>query len=259
MPYRTKKRTTPFPKKHLLIYGLEVACSRATETGKISSVRGKFRVAFGRVGPKTEVERKRKVTDNIKYFTYHFRADNYKSHLKSHAIKWEEYKGCSRKQQKAFFDTGNEPFVNTLPAHFDTEKESLNYEFDKDVDDQLIGGMLFDLNDELDDCLTKEKALSMFIKDTNNDEEYEYFVTVSNCKQFCLAIKYIGLGCLFLQVSHMYYQVTKEELNCGYMGSLNLCKVISYARVLVAISLQVIKELLNVSWCYSVACDAATH
>ena len=98
----------------------------------------------------------------------------------------------------------------------------------------------------------------MFVSDTDNDQGYEYAVTISNFNQFQLAIKYIGLGCLFCQVSCMY-QVTKEELNCGYMGSLNLCKVISYARVLVAVSLQVIKELLNISLCYSVAFDAATH
>ena len=165
----------------------------------------------------TEAERKRKITDNIKYFTSPFCADNYKSHLKSHANKWEEYNDCSKKEQKALFDTGgNELYVNTLPAHFDTGKEELTYKFDKDIVEELIGGMLFDLNDNLDDCLTKEKSLSMFITDTDNDQGYAYTVTVSNYKQFHLAIKLIGLGCSFRQVTCMY-QVTKEELNCGYM------------------------------------------
>ena len=97
----------------------------------------------------------------------------------------------------------------------------------------------------------------MFVSDTDNDQGYEYAVTISNFNQFQLAIKLIGLGCSFCQVTHMY-QVTNEELNCGYMGSLNLCKMISCARVLVVVSLQVIKELLNISWSYSVAFDTAT-
>ena len=45
---------------------------------------------------------------------------------------------------------------NTLPAHFDTGEGELTGGFDKDFVEELIGAMLFDLNNHLDDCLAKE-------------------------------------------------------------------------------------------------------
>ena len=92
--------------------------------------------------------------------------------MKSHGIKWEEYKPCFAKEKKAFFDTRKELYVNTLPTHFESWKEQLTCQFDANIIDDLVGGMLFDLNDDLDDCLGKDKALSMFKNSTHNNGRY---------------------------------------------------------------------------------------
>ena len=115
--------------------------------------------------------------------------------------------------------------------------------------------MLFDLDDK-EECTSKERALSIFKKSQDNCNMYT--VKITNMRQFRLAIKYIALGSSFRQAARIF-QVTKEEVNLGYLGSLNESKVIGYTCIMVAFSLQSIKDLLAKSWCYSVAFDGSTY
>jgi len=50
--------------------------------------------------------------------------------------------------------------------------------------------MLFDLDDD-DECSSKERALSIFKR---SEDTAMFTVTISNMKQFRLAVKYISLG-----------------------------------------------------------------
>ena len=238
----------------MLDYGLEIA-SRSANNKEVDSVRCKFCIAFGKEGRTLSSTRKRKVTENIKYFTRPFRVDNYKSHLKTHSVKWAEYQVLSTEEKAAFFDAVPANFVNTLSAHYDIERSENIFCFDANIVEKLIGDMLFDLDDE-EECTSKERALSIFKKSQDTDEMYTAKIT--NMKQFRLAVKYIALGSSFRQAARIF-QVTKEETNLGYLGSMNVLKVIRYVRIMVAISLQSIKDLLAKSWCYSVAFDGSTY
>ena len=114
--------------------------------------------------------------------------------------------------------------------------------------------MLFDVDDD-DECSNKERALSIFKR---SEDTAMYTVKIANMKQFRLAVKYILLGSSFRMASRIF-QVTKEEVNIGYLGSLSVKKIIGYVRVVVAVSLQRIKDLLTRTWCYSVAFDGSTY
>ena len=113
----SRSRVKPFREEHQLEYGLEVA-SRKPTTKEVDSVRCKFCIAFGKEGASTAA-RKRKVTDNIKYFTRSFRPDNYKSHLKTHSEKWAEYQALNDQEKRVFFDLRAVKYINTLDAHYD--------------------------------------------------------------------------------------------------------------------------------------------
>ena len=68
--------------------------------------------------------------------------------------------------------------------------------------------MLFDLNGE-EDCLSKEKALSIF--KLSEDIDVRYTTKIANRKQqFELAIQYIGAGTSFRQVKYIF-QLTKDN------------------------------------------------
>ena len=85
-----------------------------------------------------------------------------------------------------------------------------------------------------------------------------YTVRITNMKQFRLAVRYILLGLSFRMASRIF-EATKEEVNIGYLGNLSVMKIIGYVRVVVAVSLQTIKDLLSRMWCYLVAFDGSTY
>ena len=249
----SRSRVKPFREEHQLEYGLEVA-SRNPTTKEVDSVRCKFCIAFGKEGASTAA-RKRKVTDNIKYFTRPFRADNYKSHLKTHKEKWAEYQALKDQEKRVFFDLKAVKFVNTLDAHYEIDRKEHTFCFDNNIVEDIIGGMFFDLDEE-EEYSSKERAMAIFKKKDTSDETYT--ACVKNLKQFRLIIKYISLGSSFRLASRIF-QATKEELSHGQIGSVNKKKVIDYVRIVLATSLQGIKDLLCKSWCYSVAFDGASY
>ncbi len=146
-------------------------------------------------------------------------------------------------------------YINTLDAHYYIDRKEHAFCFDNDIVEKIIGGMFFDLDSE-DEYSSKEHAMSIFKKmDTSDDTNT---ASVKNMKQFRLVIKYISLGSSFRLASRIF-QVTKEELHFGQIGSVSEKKVIDYVRIVVATPLQYIKDLLEKSWCYSVAFDGATY
>ena len=100
------------------------------------------------------------MTDNIKYFIKPFQADNYKSHLKTHASKWEEYNKCSKEEKKVFFNVSPEKYVNTLDAHYGTNRNENTFYFDSDIVKKLIADMFFYADDD-EEFISKEKALPL--------------------------------------------------------------------------------------------------
>jgi hypothetical protein len=139
-------------------YGLRVS-ARDPSTKMVVSVECRFCVAFGR---EHKVGAKRKVTNNIHFFTS-FRADQIKSHLKDqHPDRWGEYEQCSSEGKKSFFD-GVRPFKSTLHAHFGGSQNALNYSVNKVIVDVLIGEMLFDADGDEDVEGFRKRALASFI------------------------------------------------------------------------------------------------
>ena len=119
----TNRRTTPFNEDHKIEYGLEIA-TRGTNINQVDSVPCKFCIVFGKEGSSiASGTRKRKVTENIKYFRIPFRADNYKSHLKTHSVKFAEYQALTNAEKKVFFNTTKQNYVNTLDAHYDIQQK----------------------------------------------------------------------------------------------------------------------------------------
>ena len=82
-------RKFEFNKSHEIMFGLKIA-SKDPQTNKVTSVKCMFCIYFGKDNDLKD--RKRKSTTKVKYFVYpSFRTDNYRSHLKLHKYKWEEY------------------------------------------------------------------------------------------------------------------------------------------------------------------------
>jgi hypothetical protein len=139
--------------KRMLEYDLEIT-SRSASNKEVECVWCNFCVYFGKEGRSVPFERTRKLTENVKYFTKPFRIDNYKSHLKNHSEKWEEYKRCLIDEKKSFF-CQKQKIINTLFSHYNVDRESVCFCIDACIVEKLKRKC----------CLTKEMTTIRLAKE----------------------------------------------------------------------------------------------
>jgi hypothetical protein len=137
-----------FQHKHELEFALEVH-ERDPRTKEVISVACKLCKFFGRDNDDNAV-RKRKRTENMKYFKHPFRPENYKSHAAQHGSKWEDYLIASSTEKKAFFD-GAIARRNTLHSYIENEGDELSFVLSPAIV-EFIGEHMFRQEDELAAC-----------------------------------------------------------------------------------------------------------
>ena len=127
----------------------------------------------------------RKKTKFFKSFEYHFRTDNYISHLKcSHKEKWSEY-NCKNNIDKAhFFDSTN----NTLKTYFNKKKDILEFGIPKEIIIYIIIRLYFEESEE-----EHQSAKSIGLTE-NIIDNTSYTLVIKNTLIFKLIIKYISFG-----------------------------------------------------------------
>ena len=83
---------------------------------------------------------------------------------------------------------------------------------------------------------------------------------MKNPLQFNLVIGYISIGSSFRQVKHII-DLTKQHTNLSKVGYISEGRIATYARVVCAINLQTIFNILNNDsvWAFSLANDASTY
>jgi phosphopantetheinyl transferase (holo-ACP synthase) len=106
------RKPVPFQQAWIVKFGLEIS-TRDIVSSKVTSVLCLFSKHCGRDYNDTDVDgkkRKRKRTNNIKYFTSPWRSDYFVTHLKNqHMSSWEIYKGLSTEEQTNFFNREEKP------------------------------------------------------------------------------------------------------------------------------------------------------
>ena len=262
-PHSRKKRnskatggTGRFQAKYALEYGVILISKK--ENDVISEfVRCQFCFMYGKEhGKSAEKTYKRKPAKTVHYFFPPYRPQNFRKHNENcHESRWSEYEGLSESEKKSYF-FAEVPYANTIQAHFILNSKSVILSIDKNVVEILIGDMLLDYGEDDDEVANaNERSMSLF---KEKEDSSGYFVNVQNWMQYCLCAKYIGISLSFNQVVQTIV-AAKEVTNDARLGTLNLSKVIAHARTLLAHSLQIIKDVLEGSWIYSVAFDGATY
>lgn len=238
---------------------------------------------------------KRKPKNTIQSWTSPFRYDNIEHHMRTqHPSQWDQYsKLVTEEEQEHFLGSVAEPFRNTLLAHFEFGSQGerdLVFNINADIVEHLIGDLLYspDSDGERDDgdgdesatsggddellafnhnrrsnaVRSKEIALSLFQRqDVAEDEErkcYTATVVRGKVKLFVLIVRYISCGASFRLVSSIIRQ-TYEVLATPCLRTCTAAVVSKYVRLVCAVNLQRITELLKQSWTFSIAMDGATH
>lgn len=224
----------------------------AASTGKVSSVVCLFCIAFGF---EQKVRAKRGRIIKLKYpDSTSFRCDKYTSHMRSqHPIMFDEYQRLeSTDERVAFLESINDPFVNTLHAHEVNREKTPRFQFNQSIVEIIIGDMFFHLDDV--DIVTQSRALSLFVCSTESEgEEGEnqqggnldfYFAKIKTLRRFQLATRLIALDDSFCSVSRQL-QVIREDSGIAAYGRASDATVSSYTRIVMAVCLQKLAELLD--------------
>jgi hypothetical protein len=261
-----KGLATPYKREHGLKYGLEVA-ERHPDTSAVVSARCLFCVKVGRASSDSST-RKRARTENVQYFKVPFRADNMKKHAElQHLEAFEEYSRLGDSEKKAFFDD-KVARNNTLHAHFDGEN-ALRFLIKQGIVDVIIGDMLFD-PDDVDTAPTRARALEIFKLIVDPDridggdgvdgEDVQpvlYEVKIASSRCFDLVLGFVSCGSSF-RMSSRLADVTKSVSNMGCFAGCTEGKCAMYTRVICAVNLQKISEILSKCWAFAIALDVGS-
>lgn len=247
---------TPFQAKHVLKFGLMITQVDAASK-RVLSVRCQFCVYFG----KEEVagsKRQRQQTENVKTWET-FRGELYeKHHVGQHKTHWEAYQVLSADEKKTYFDNVA-PFANTIHRHFGRSNDQVEFDIILDIVENIIGDVFFDAASQ--GGVSHTRALALFKPQFNDEEEFQgYKAIFKNALQFSLIVKYLEHGLSFRQAAAVL-ESTKTITGVGKVGSVSDAAVANVARILVAVNLQTLHDILESKDIlgFSLAFDSSTH
>lgn len=265
---------------HCLDYGLQKK-EVDPNTHAVKSLLCRFCMRFGRESKK----RKRAPTSNNQVWQEgNFRTDNYKAHMDLvHPKKFKEYSDCSADEKKVFFDKhpGSTPSVM---KYLDTERPMI-LTFNRDVVDTLIGGILFDPDDE-EAQKPRERALKIFkpivapvegqtggeerggqpppLEGANDGEAGDedlnleaYQVEIKRVKRFKIVKEFIAAGASFRSASR-FVDIARNVCDQGDLAGCSEGVCAEYVRIICACSYQALSEILSTCWGYSIALDVGS-
>ena len=151
----------------------------------------------------------------------------------------------------------------SVSRYLDTDTDTLHFAITRPaIVTDIVGELFFQLDDEAEEsrtseALAKANALKLFVLQLDDDT---YRVTIKNALRFELAIQSVANGCSFRQTARVMDLYHKASRNPRLRG-LNHHMVSQYARVVLAVSLQLISNILldPAVWAFSLAADSSTH
>ena len=232
----SKKRNYKFNKKHLVQYGLRLG--EINVAYEVITVICHFCETSGR----ENTDRLLKKSKVIKSYKEPFRCDNYLKHIKlSHDIEWNTFSKLIGVQKENYFDNFNKKITN-----FFKNKKKYEFIISKEIVEKLIT-MLYNNDDE--DYVINKLSLKQ--------NESEYIIEINNIKCFDLTLSFVSAGSSFRLASKNLNSVK----TIGEMHSLGNCSEIvirEYIRYCCIINMQVIKDVLQEAWTFSIALDMGT-
>lgn len=282
MPPKKKKRLYPFQENYAEDFGVRVTC-RNEDTGVVEACVCRFCECWGRevededdegVGP----ARKRKKTTNSQHFKTSFRCDNMRKHMKEqHPKKWKEYEelkkslGRTPELLQKFFEQ------STIDAFFEKRSTLVGrkrvFTIEKDIVEVVVKECLMPSSEDADEDADEDDADVENLRGDIGMEafkpEYEvtedgskvvacYKVTVPNPLQFDYVVSLLAAGLSFRQISRVVLE-NRDRLGCASKtGCLSDGEASCYSRIVCAVGLQILSDLMKKSWAFAVASDVCT-
>ena len=258
-----KNRTFSFKHEWLSQYGLQIT-ARDPKLSEVISIKCRF-CEFGRdlVDGK---DRKRKKIKYIRFYKYPWRSDNMKRYVnEQHKVKYDEYSNLREEGKKQYFEDleDTRPISSMIRNHNEKlsiiAKEVLVFNINKDIIEVIIRQFLMDYDpDDSEDSITitseNEQDIFTLVDDT---ETSHYEISWPNRLQFKMIVKYISVGISFQQCTKLLV-ISKEISGLGTIGNIHIGKVIQVVQYTCAFNMEVIYNILNHVWAFSIAIDNGT-
>ena len=271
-------------------FGLRVT-GRNDKTGVVESAVCRFCECWGREESCTNLPvagddegglKKRKLTTNYKHFNGVFRSDNIRLHLKEqHPAKFKEYNllrssssGTTEEIMTAFFA---QP---TIDAFFEKRSTIVGRRrivtIDKNIVEVIVAELLLggteesaegEDNEQEQDVAERLKAgdrgMQVFsphlvTADDGSEIVSCYTVVIANVLQFDYVVALLGAGMSFRMISRVVKE-NRDRLGCASKtGCVSEGEVSCFARIVCAIGLQIIADIMSSTWAFAIGSDVAT-
>lgn len=284
-PKKKQKRSHPWNDHYAVLYGLKVT-SRDEKSGNVESAVCRFCQSFGRednddelikanVAQKassTEAQaniRKRCRTTNNKHFNKQFRTDNILRHLQQqHPEKYRKYKECLENKNEDpeafnhFFSQSRIESFFEKCCKINGGKRTITVR--KEIVEVIVREMLFDETD----VLAGDRAMAAFTAVYEDEKNADtgaleqkvscYTVSLNNQLQFDYVVSLIAAGLSFNQISAVIKENRDRLGTAAKSGCVSPGEASNFSRIVCALCLDVIGEIMNKTWSFSITADAST-
>lgn len=262
MPPKAKaKRTVSSNLALELEFGLRVTC-RNEETGEVEAVVCRFCECWDRGGSELRSDG-RKQTANNKFFQNDFRSEQISKHMKEqHPKEFDEYSKLRDRSDSTPADLEHFFQQTTVDTSFEKRSTFVGRKrivtIDKNIVEVIIKGIFRGSEDRPGD-----RGMAVFepqycVADNRGKVLSCYNVTILDTTQFDHVTSLLAAGLSFPQVSRIMSE-NRDELDCAAnTESLSEGEVSCFARLVCAVSLQTIADLMHKSWAFAVASDVST-
>ncbi|KAH6601601.1 hypothetical protein BASA50_001459 [Batrachochytrium salamandrivorans] len=163
-----------------------------------------------------------------------------------------------REDKVKFFDRNERSGIH---LHMNCDKDSLEFVISRPaIVDRVVMNLFFhpeeDKESEDTEPITKANAMKLF----QLQEDGSYVVVIKNSLRFDLVIQHVSVGLSFRQTATVMTQY-RNACKIPKLAGINDHMVGQFVRILLAVSLQVMSNVINhpFAWAFSLAADCSTH
>lgn len=248
--------------------------ARDENKGVVQAVVRRFCECWGREVADDEVAdgRKQKRTTNNKHLKDVFHSDNIRKHMQEQQPKkFEEYEALRKLASstpevlKGFFEQ------SPIDAFFEKRSTVVGrksiFTIDKSIVDVIILELLMPAAPRDDDGgkeLRGDRGMDVsepqyVIEDDGSKVVSCYNVTIVNPLQFDYVVSLLAAGLLFRQISRVILE-NHDRLGCASKTHcLSDGEASCFSRIVFAVGLQIIADVMSKSWAFAVASDVSTN
>jgi hypothetical protein len=251
--------------------GLRGTARKAT-TNVVEAAACLFCECWGRDADEDKLQDGVKRNTNTKHWTNVFRSDNVRKHMvEQHSKRWKEYQALRNNRDSTEEDLKLSFQQSTVDAFLEKRSTVTGCKRVFTIETSIVDGIVKELlnppnsDDEADpsEMPRGDPGMKVFepayvIESDGSKSISCYRVTINNALQFDCVVSLLAAGLSFRQISRVVRE-NRERLGCASKtGCVSDAETSSFSRIVCAVGLQILSDLISRIWAFAVASDVST-